>query len=52
MVCEFHEVFPTNLPGMPPDYDIDFCIDLEPSTRPISIQPYRMAPAQLGKLKA
>ena len=51
MVCEFSEVFPTDLPGMPPDRDIDFCIDLEPGTRPISIPPYRMAPAELRELK-
>ena len=31
---------------------IDFCIDLEPGTRPISIPPYRMAPAELRELKA
>ena len=37
---------------MPPDRDIDFCIDLEPGTRPISIPPYRMAPAELRELKA
>ncbi|WMV49813.1 hypothetical protein MTR67_043198 [Solanum verrucosum] len=32
--------------------DIDFCIDLEPSTHPISIPPYRMAPVELRELKA
>ncbi|XP_069148581.1 uncharacterized protein [Solanum lycopersicum] len=32
-----------DLPGMPPDRDIDFCIDLETDTCPISIPPYRMA---------
>ena len=37
VVREFLDVFPANLPGMPPDRDIDFCIDLEPGTRPISI---------------
>ena len=37
---------------MPLDRDIDFCIDLEPGTRPISIPPYRMAPAELRELKA
>ena len=37
---------------MPPDRDIDFCIDLEPGTRPISIPPYRMAPVELKELKA
>ena len=36
IVREFLDVFPANLPGMPPDRDIDFCIDLEQGTRPIS----------------
>ncbi|WMV24965.1 hypothetical protein MTR67_018350 [Solanum verrucosum] len=35
-----------------PDRDIDFCIDLEPGTRPISIHPYRMALTELRELKA
>ena len=47
IVREFLDVFPADLPGMPPDRDIDFCIDLESVTRPISIPPYRMAPAEL-----
>ena len=51
VVSEFSEVFPTDLPGLPPDRDIDFCIDVEPGTRPISIPPYRMAPAELNELK-
>ena len=37
IVREFLDVFPANQPGMPLDKDIDFCIDLEPGTRPISI---------------
>ena len=37
---------------MPPDRDIDFCIDLGPGTRPISIPSYRMDPAELRELKA
>ncbi|WMV57336.1 hypothetical protein MTR67_050721 [Solanum verrucosum] len=45
-------MFPNYLPGMPSDRDIDFCIDFEPGMRPISIPPYRMAPAELRKLKA
>ena len=52
VVREFLDVFPANLPGMPPDRDIDFCIDLEPGTHLISIPPYRMAPAELRELKA
>ncbi|WMV32715.1 hypothetical protein MTR67_026100 [Solanum verrucosum] len=51
VVSEFKEVFPTNLHCMPPDRDINFCIDLEPGTRPISIPPYRMAPVELRELK-
>ena len=45
-------MFLADLPGMPPDRDIDFCIDLEPGTLPISIPPYRMAPTELRELKA
>lgn len=42
VVCEFFEVFP-DLPGIPPNCDIDFSIDLEPETCPISIMSYQMA---------
>ncbi|WMV58073.1 hypothetical protein MTR67_051458 [Solanum verrucosum] len=52
VVSEFKEVFSTDFPGMPPDKDIGFCIDLELDTRPISIPPYRMAPVELRELKA
>ncbi|WMV32385.1 hypothetical protein MTR67_025770 [Solanum verrucosum] len=38
--------------GMPLGRDVDFCIELEPGTRPISIPLYRMAPAELRELKA
>ena len=51
VVSEFSEVFSTDLPGLPPDRDIDFCIDVDPGTRPISIPPYRMTPAELKELK-
>ncbi|WMV33162.1 hypothetical protein MTR67_026547, partial [Solanum verrucosum] len=52
VVSEFREVFPNDLPGMPPDRDIDLCINLEPDTRPISIPEYGMATAELRELKA
>ena len=52
VVREFLDVFPADLPGMPPDRDIDFCIDLEPGNRPIYIPPYRMASVELRELKA
>ncbi|XP_070057925.1 uncharacterized protein, partial [Nicotiana tomentosiformis] len=51
VVHEFSEVFPVDLSGMPPDRDIDFCIDLAPGTQPISIPPYRMAPPELKEYK-
>ena len=51
VVSEFPEVFQINFPGLPTNRDIDFCIDVEPGTRPISIPPYRMAPAELKELK-
>jgi len=51
VVQEFPDVFPSDLPGFPPDRDIDLAIDLEPSTKPISIPQYHMAPAELKKLK-
>ncbi|XP_070019530.1 uncharacterized protein [Nicotiana sylvestris] len=51
VVNEFIEVFPNELPGIPPDREIDFEIDVLPDTQPISIPPYRMAPAELKELK-
>ncbi|XP_070036536.1 uncharacterized protein [Nicotiana tomentosiformis] len=45
VVNEFSEVFLDELPGIPPDKEIDFGIDEMPGTQPISIPPYRMAPA-------
>ena len=47
VVREFLDVFPDELPGLPPDREIGFEIELLPGTRPISIPPYRMAPAEL-----
>ncbi|XP_070035363.1 uncharacterized protein [Nicotiana tomentosiformis] len=49
VVREFPEVFLVDLSGIPPDRDIDFCIDLALGTQPISIPPYCMAPPKLKK---
>ena len=51
MVKEFPYVFPNKLLRMPPDREIEFCIDLAPGIQPISIPPYRIAPAKLRELK-
>ncbi|XP_070034630.1 uncharacterized protein [Nicotiana tomentosiformis] len=51
VVREFPKVLPADLPGIPPDRDIDFCIDWAPRTQPISIPPYHIAPAELKELK-
>uniref|UniRef100_A0A1U7VE82 Uncharacterized protein LOC104215184 n=1 Tax=Nicotiana sylvestris TaxID=4096 RepID=A0A1U7VE82_NICSY len=51
VVHEFLEVLSPNLPGMPPDRDIDFCIYLAPGTQSISIHPYRMASLNLKEFK-
>ena len=51
VVCEFPNVFPKELPGLPPRREIDFHIDLQPGVAPISVAPYRMAPAELQELK-
>jgi hypothetical protein len=50
-VSEFLDVFPEELPGMPPDREIDFVIELIPDTAPIFKRPYRMAANQLAELK-
>ena len=51
IVNDFQGVFPEDLPGIPPEREIDFSVDLDPNTKPISITPYRMAPAELKELK-
>jgi hypothetical protein len=51
VVNVFLDVFPEALPGMPPDQDIKFVIELVPSTMPIYKKPYRMVAKQLAELK-
>ena len=41
VVRDFPDVFPEELPGVPPDRDVEFVIDLIPGTVPISRRPYR-----------
>ena len=51
VVCEFLDVFLEDLPRLPPNRDIEFTIELEPSIGPISRRPYRMAPKELAEMK-
>ena len=51
VVWEYADVFPDDLPGMPPDRDIEFVIELQPGTAPISKRSYRMPPNELAELK-
>src|SRR3954467_7169198 len=51
VVCEFPDVFPEELRGIPPVRAIEFVIELEPGTQPISRYPYKMCPTELIELK-
>jgi hypothetical protein len=51
VVDEFSDVFPDELLGMPPDWDIEFVIELKPGTAPIYKTPFRMTTLELAELK-
>ena len=51
VVDEFPDVFPDDLPGMPPNRDIEFIIELLPGTAPIAKRPYRIGVNELEELK-
>ena len=51
VVCEYPDIFPNDLPGMPLERDIEFLIELLPGTAPIAKRPYRMSVNQLEELK-
>nr|GFC86570.1 retrotransposon protein [Tanacetum cinerariifolium] len=51
IVSEFPDVFPDELPGIPPIREVEFNIELIPGAEPISKAPYRMAPIELKELK-
>ncbi|XP_052209193.1 uncharacterized protein LOC127812711 [Diospyros lotus] len=52
MVREYEDVFPEDLPGLPPPREIEFLVDLVPGTKLISIPPYRMALAEMRELRS
>ena len=51
VVCEYEDVFPDELSGLPLQRDVDFCIELHPGTLSISMTPHRMVPVELQELK-
>jgi hypothetical protein len=51
VVCEFSDVFPEDLRGLPPERDVEFVIELKPGTAPISGRSYRMPLNELTELK-
>jgi hypothetical protein len=51
VVCDYADVFPVELPDIPPKRDVAFEIKLIPGTQPIHKAPYRMAPKEQVELK-
>jgi hypothetical protein len=51
VVREYVDVFPEELPDMPPEREVEFSIDLVPGTAPIAKRPYRMTVLELAELK-
>ncbi|KAD3640042.1 hypothetical protein E3N88_29265 [Mikania micrantha] len=50
VVCDYPDVFPEDLPGLPPPQQVEFRIDLVPGTAPIARAPYRLAPSEMHEL--
>ena len=50
VVCKYVDVFPDELPGLPPQRVVDYGIKLHPGTSPISMTPHRMTPVELQEL--
>ena len=50
VVRDFPEVFPEELPGLPPSRQVEFHIDLIPGAAPVAKSPYRLAPSEMQEL--
>ena len=50
MLQEFRDVFPNEIPGLPPKQDIDFKIELVPGVALVSKTPYRMSTPEILEL--
>jgi hypothetical protein len=51
VVCEFPDVFSEDVPRLPPERDVEFVIELKPSTAPVARRSYRMPPNELQSLR-
>ena len=51
-VCDFPDIFPKDLPGVPPKRQVEFRIDLIPGATPVAKSPYRLAPAEMQELSS
>jgi hypothetical protein len=51
VLSEFQDVFPNELPGLPPKRELDFTIELKPGAEPISKTPYQMTAPELCELQ-
>ncbi|GKC20041.1 putative reverse transcriptase domain-containing protein, partial [Tanacetum coccineum] len=50
IICEFPDVFPEDLPGLPPSRQVEFVIELVPGAAPVTRAPYRLAPSKMKEL--
>ena len=50
VVKDYADVFPDDLPGLPPERSVQFRIDLIPGATPIAKSPYRLAPSEMQEL--
>jgi hypothetical protein len=52
VVRDFPDVFPKDLPGVPPSRQVEFRIDLIPGAAPVAKSPYRLAPSEMQELSS
>ncbi|GJZ50655.1 reverse transcriptase domain-containing protein, partial [Tanacetum coccineum] len=50
IICEFPDVFPEDLPGLPPSRQVEFVIELVPGAAPVAHAPYRLTPSEMKEL--
>nr|GEV92745.1 hypothetical protein [Tanacetum cinerariifolium] len=50
VICKFPDVFPEDLPGLPPPLQVEFKIELVPEASPVARAPYRLAPLEMNEL--